>query len=87
MGVEVDGLDLPQPKNWQDFEAIVCNAMSQRWKSPNLQKNGRSGQKQAGVDIYGPDDIGRRVGIQCKRYKGSLKLKRLPRPKPSTRRG
>jgi Restriction endonuclease len=70
----VQGLDLPKPKNWQDFEIIVCDAMSQRWKSPNLQKNGRSGQKQKGIDIYGPGDIGRRVGIQCKRYKGPLKL-------------
>jgi hypothetical protein len=73
----IQGLDLPQPKNWQDFETIVCDAMSQRWKSVNLQKNGRPGQKQTGIDIYGPDDIGRRVGIQCKLYKGPLKLQTI----------
>lgn len=60
-------MDLPKPKNWQEFESIVCDAQGQRWQS-TLQKNGRGGQQQNGVDIYGPDNIGRLVGIQCKRY-------------------
>jgi hypothetical protein len=68
-------MELPVPKNWQDFETIVCDAQAQRWKSTTLQKNGRAGQEQNGVDIYGPDDIGRPVGIQCKRYKSPLTLK------------
>lgn len=68
-------MDLPKPSNWQEFETIVRDAQAQRWKSPNLQKNGRTGQKQNGVDIYGPDEIGRPVGIQCKRFKGQLALK------------
>ncbi len=67
----IDATEVPKPKNWQDFERIVHDAMSLRWKSPNLQMNGRPGQAQAGVDIYGSDDIGRQVGIQCKRYKNS----------------
>ena len=71
----IQSMELPLPKNWQDFESIVCDAQALRWKSTTLQKNGRSGQKQNGVDIYGPDDIGRRVGIQCKRYKSPLGLK------------
>jgi hypothetical protein len=70
----IQSMELPIPKNWQDFEAIVCDALAQRWNSTRLQKNGRPGQKQNGVDIYGPDDIGRPVGIQCKRYKPPLKL-------------
>ena len=53
---------------------MVRDAQAQRWKSTTLQKNGRAGQKQHGVDIYGPDDIGRLVGIQCKRYKGPLQF-------------
>jgi len=57
---------LPPPKDWQEFETMVLAAQQQRWKSPRLQKVGRGGQAQAGVDIYGPDDIGRMVGIQCK---------------------
>jgi hypothetical protein len=67
-------MELPKPKNWQDFETIVRDAMAQRWNSATLSKNGRPGQKQHGVDIYGPDDIGRPVGIQCKRYAKPLKL-------------
>ncbi|TCU13739.1 restriction endonuclease [Rhizobium sullae] len=67
-------LELPLPKNWQDFETIVRDALAQRWKSTTLQKNGRTGQKQHGIDIWGPDEIGRSVGIQCKRYKGALNL-------------
>ena len=68
-------MELPIPKNWQEFETIVRDAQMQRWKSTSLQKNGRGGQQQHGVDISGPDEIGRLVGIQCKRYKTILKLK------------
>lgn len=71
----LQGMDLPKPLNWQDFESIVRDAMSQRWQSPDLQKNGRQGQKQNGVDIHGTDEIGRRVGVQCKRCKESPSLK------------
>jgi hypothetical protein len=67
-------MELPIPKNWQDFETIVRDAQAQRWKTTALQKNGRPGQKQHGVDIVGPDEIGRRVGVQCKRYKTPLTL-------------
>lgn len=35
-----------------------------RLNSSTLQKTARSGHKQHGVDIYGPDDIGRLVGIK-----------------------
>lgn len=64
----LNAMTLPQPKNWQEFEDIVLAAYRLAWASPSLQKNGRPGQVQNGVDIYGPDDIGRRTGIQCKRY-------------------
>lgn len=69
----IQSMELPVPKNWQDFETLVRDAQAERWQSPTLQKNGRPGQKQDGVDIYGPDGDGKPVGIQCKRYK-SLKL-------------
>lgn len=73
----IDAMELPRPKNWQDFESIVRDALAQRWKSTTLSKNGRGGQKQKGVDIYGPDEIGRAVGIQCKLYNSPLKLKQV----------
>jgi hypothetical protein len=70
----IQSMHLPLPQHWQEFEGIVRDAQANRWRSPSLQKNGRSGQSQNGVDIYGPDDLGRLVGIQCKRYAGPLKL-------------
>jgi len=68
-------MKIPIPKDWQEFESLVREAMILRWNSPNLQKNGRTGQAQQGVDVWGPDEIGRRVGIQCKRYNHPLKMK------------
>jgi hypothetical protein len=73
----IQSMELPKPSNWQDFETIVRDAQAQRWKSTTLHKNGRPGQTQNGVDVYGPDEIGRPVGIQCKRYKPPLKLKHV----------
>ncbi len=70
----IQTMNLPLPSNWQEFEAIVRDALSTKWGSPTLQKNGRHGQKQDGVDIYGPDYLGRNVGIQCKRIQGDLNM-------------
>ena len=56
----------PLPKSWDEFQDITLTALKLRWRSPNLQQNGRQGQSQAGVDILGEDDLGRLVGVQCK---------------------
>lgn len=60
-------LDLPPPKNWQDFQDL-CHALWElEWKCPTIQKNGRTGQRQRGVDIFGqPHGNDRFSGIQCK---------------------
>jgi hypothetical protein len=71
----IQSMDIPLPQNWQEFENIVRDALANHWQSPSLQKNGRPGQNQSGVDIYGPDYLGRLVGIQCKKYKSQLKIK------------
>ncbi len=68
-------MELPKPKNWQEFERMARDAMAQCWQSTDLQMHGRSGQAQNGVDIYGADDIGRRVGIQCKRCEETPSVK------------
>ncbi|MCA1931654.1 hypothetical protein [Rheinheimera sp.] len=68
----IQSSQIPKPKSWDEFETIVRDAMSQRWKSSTLAKNGRAGQKQNGVDIYGNDDLGRPVGIQCKCTKSEI---------------
>ena len=62
----LSSMQIPPPANWQEFEIITQSALKIRWESPNLQRNGRSGQAQAGVDIYGEDDLARQVGVQCK---------------------
>jgi hypothetical protein len=66
---------LPMPQHWQEFENIVRDALANQWRSPSLQKNGRPGQEDDGVDVYGPDYLGRLVGVQCKRFSGQLKMK------------
>lgn len=58
--------NIPPPKDWAEFEDITLTALKIRWQSPNLEKNGRQGQAQAGVDLWGPDNLERPVGVQCK---------------------
>ena len=56
------------PKEWGTFEDL-CHALFKRvWKVPLAQKNGRRGQKQHGVDVFGSVDGDRRSyqGVQCK---------------------
>jgi len=66
---------IPPPKSWDEFQDITLSALKLRWRSANLQQNGRQGQAQAGVDIYGPDDLGRHAGVQCKQTTDELALK------------
>ena len=46
-------LQIPPPANWQDFKTLCCDLWRAIWKDPNTQKNGRQGQQQNGVNIYG----------------------------------
>lgn len=71
------GMKLPEPSDWQEFEMITRDAMQLKWASPTLQPNGRAGQEQHGVDIYGPDYLGRPIAIQCKNTVGKLSLKQI----------
>lgn len=60
-------LSLPTPKNWQDFESLCHRLWKEFWADPNTQKNGRVGQAQNGVDIFGfPYRAERYHGVQCK---------------------
>lgn len=56
----------PKPTSWDEFEDICLSSFKNRWKSPNLQRHGRQGQAQQGVDIYGSDNFMNPIGIQCK---------------------
>lgn len=45
--------ELPIPKSWDEFEDISADILKRMWRDPYVIRNGRSGQKQYGVDIYG----------------------------------
>jgi hypothetical protein len=57
---------VPAPKSWDEFEDISLSAAKLRWNSTDFFRHGRQGQKQDGVDIWGHDDDGRHIGLQCK---------------------
>lgn len=61
-------LQLRKPENWQDFERLCKVLWGEIWECPDtIKRNGRQGQAQKGVDVYGikkGECIYR--GIQCK---------------------
>lgn len=60
-------LQIPPSANWQDFETLCCDLWRAIWEDPNTQKNGRQGQLQHGVDIYGRlNQVDLWAGVQCK---------------------
>lgn len=60
-------LQIPPPSHWSDFESLCCDLWREIWEDLNTKKNGRQGQPQNGVDIYGRPHKGNLWGgIQCK---------------------
>jgi hypothetical protein len=58
---------LRKPENWPDFESLCKKLWGEIWNCPEIKKNGRQGQAQHGVDVYGiPDFDSDYYGIQCK---------------------
>lgn len=55
------------PADWTTFESL-CHALFKLvWDDPTAQKNGRLGQAQCGVDVFGlPTNRVRYWGVQCK---------------------
>ena len=64
--------NIPTPKSWEEFEAIVLSTAKIRWKSTKFFGNGRLGQIQNGVDIFGTCINGTPIGIQCKNTQNGL---------------
>lgn len=60
-------IQLAPPSNWQDFESLTLVLWKSIWNDFNAQKNGRQGQSQSGIDVFGQPQ-GTRIweGIQCK---------------------
>ena len=56
------------PKEWAQFEDLCLALFKEVWKDPLAQKNGRKGQAQRGVDVYGSKGGDPRAlwGVQCK---------------------
>ncbi len=57
-----------KPENWQDFETLCKKLWGEIWDcSDTIQRHGRTGQCQHGVDVYGiPKGENAYYGIQCK---------------------
>ena len=66
-----------KPENWQDFESLCKKLWGEIWGIPNkIKKNGRLGQEQAGVDVYGiPKNEIKYWGIQAKGKDENIKAK------------
>lgn len=58
---------LRKPENWEDFESLCKKLWGEIWECKEIKKNGRKGQIQNGVDVYGiPKGENSYFGIQCK---------------------
>lgn len=64
--------NIPTPKSWDEFENIVLSMSKIRWKSSDFFGNGRRGQRQDGVDVFGTSSDGTAIGVQCKNTVGGL---------------
>src|SRR5687767_14557813 len=58
----------PPPKDWQALERAMRLLFQYALNDPATQTNGRSGQRQHGVDVFGQrgGGAGPLVGVQCK---------------------
>lgn len=58
---------LPAPADWQAFERFTRDLFSVYWDDDRAQANGRAGQPQAGVDVFGTNaQTNLLEGVQCK---------------------
>ena len=58
----------PPVADWEKFERLCRDLWAEIWRNPEAQRNGRTGQPQAGVDVYGTIDRGDKWGgVQCKK--------------------
>ncbi len=66
--VDHSSTGIPKPKDWQAFERCTRVLFECILNDRGVQQNGRAGQAQHGIDVYGrPDGKGTHyVGVQCK---------------------
>lgn len=71
---DLTNLQFPPPKDWQAFERLCADLWAEIWKDPNTQANGRTGQPQHGVDVFGRPNCGMDyAGVQCKGKEGNYR--------------
>jgi len=65
---DYSSVSIPPPKNWQDFERHCRVLFASIFNDPSPSLNGRTGQPQHGVDIWGRrgGSGDHYFGIQCK---------------------
>lgn len=54
------------PTSWETFEDLCRSLFAEIWVCPTAQKNGRRGDAQHGVDVWGRLPNGDWAGVQCK---------------------
>jgi hypothetical protein len=60
-------IQLPPPRDWQAFQDVCLEVHKVIWDNPLAQKNGRGGQGQHGVDVFGrPRNHDKHHGVECK---------------------
>ena len=65
-------LNLPYPSDWSDFQDLCLQLWKEMWRDPFAHHNGRIGQAQNGVDIWGKNMFDHQYsGIQCKGKNGN----------------
>jgi hypothetical protein len=73
----MDFLDkqIAAPKSWEKFEELMRALFASVWNDPLARRNGRTGQPQHGVDIFGEPggSGGTWYGVQCKGKDGGYK--------------
>lgn len=61
----LNSYQIPPVANWSTFEDLCRDLWAYEWKDINTQKNGRAGQSQHGVDVFGEYE-GKLHAVQCK---------------------
>jgi SMODS-associated and fused to various effectors sensor domain len=63
----LNAYQLPPPNEWQSFERFARDLFAAVWQDERAQSNGRAGQAQAGVDVFGQNTSTSLLeGVQCK---------------------
>ena len=60
-------LQLFPPEDWSDFESMIADLVEAELGKGKVQKHGRKGQNQFGVDLIGRPLDGGIIGVQCKK--------------------